>query len=510
MSLFANLDLSYVLSPEIFLIILLGTFIGILIGALPGMGAPLAVALVLPFAYKMTSLTAVMLLLSVYQGAEYGGSISAIVLGIPGTSAAAATVLDGNPMSKAGHPGKAIKISLLASTIGGIFGGLVLCFFTEPIGKFSLRFSAPDLAMLGIVACFAIIMLNKANFIKGMISIILGVMLSTVGTDVFTGTSRYIYGQPTLLDGINVVAIIVGAFAVPEMLNIISEELHTVYVTNIKSTKDKFGFKDTLRITKPLFSGSIIGTVIGIFPALGGAIAAWISYSFARKISKKPEEFGKGSAEGIAAAESANNAVVGGSLVPLLSLGIPGSASAAMIAAALMMFGIQVGPQLFNTDTKLLSGIYVGFFIGCIGLYVVGRLLTPVFVRVLEVRNEILVPLILLVSFIGIYASTKKFLYIWIAIVFGTLLFFLRKHEYPLAPITVSFILGSTIEKNFRRALDLSKGSYTIFWKTTTSKVIFVFTVLVILFPIIRALVTSIKNKKAGNAPAAEQGNRGV
>ena len=294
MSLFANIDLSYVLRPEIFLIILLGTFIGILIGALPGMGAPLAVALVLPFAYKMTSLTAVMLLLSVYQGAEYGGSISAIVLGIPGTSAAAATVLDGNPMAKAGHPGRAIKISLLASTIGGIFGGLVLCFFTEPIGKFSLRFSAPDLAMLGIVACFAIIMLNKGNFIKGMISIILGIMLSTVGTDVFTGTSRYIYGQPTLLDGINVVAIIVGAFAVPEMLNIISEELHTVYVTNIKTTKDKFSFKDAIHISKPLFSGSIIGTVIGIFPALGGAIAAWISYSFARRISKKPEEFGKG------------------------------------------------------------------------------------------------------------------------------------------------------------------------------------------------------------------------
>ncbi len=492
--------ISSILQPLNLVLCFLGCFLGLLIGALPGMGTTMAIALVLPFAYKLSPLTAILLLLCVYQGAEYGGSISAITLNIPGTAGASATVLDGHPMSKRGQAGQALRYSLVASTIGGLFGALVLAFLTEPIGRFSLIFSAPDLFMLGMIACFAVIMLATDNFLKGMIGIVFGLMLSTVGTDIFTGTPRYTYGLTGLYDGIYTISMICAVFAIPEMLDLVSSSLRTRYVSDAGNMKSHMGLKDYKRIAKPVACGSILGTVIGVFPALGGGVAAWMSYTFTKKTSKHPEEFGKGSPEGIAAPEAANNASVGGALIPLLALGIPGSTASAVIGAAFMMFGLQVGPALFSSSQELLNGIYYGFFISVIALYVLGRLLTPGFAKVVTVKNSILVPIILLFTILGIYAGDKDFLNLWVALGLGVLFFLFKKLDYPLAPMCIAFILGPVIEKNYKRSLDLSAGDISIFWQSTCSKVILAILVLIVLFPIVRAVLRSAKERQTDKA----------
>lgn len=481
------------INPATLLLCFFGCFFGILIGALPGMGPAMGVALVLPFAVKLSPLRAILMLLCVYQGAEYGGSITAILLNIPGTPSAAATVLDGNAMARKGQPGQAIRYSLVSSCVGGLVAAFALAFLTEPIGRFSLIFSAPDLFMLGLIACFGIIMLATENAEKGFVAICLGFMISTVGTDMFTGGSRYTYGNAGLLDGMDSIAIVVAVFAIPEMFCLISESLQIRYVTDTRNMNSRMCREDYRRIAKPVGIGSVLGTVIGIFPALGGAMAAWMSYILTKKTSKRPELFGTGIPEGIAAPESANNATVGASLIPMLSLGIPGSTPTALIGAALTMFGLKVGPSLFTSEPELLDGIYYGFFLSVIALYILGRLLTPFFSRVLVVENAILVPVILIFTIVGTYANDKDFLNLWVALVFGTVFFLLKLADYPLAPLCVSFILGPTVEKNFRRALDLSGGKVSIFWESTCSKVILALLAVTIMFPIMRAALKKIK-----------------
>lgn len=493
-------DILQLFQPLNLTVCAIGVFIGLLIGALPGLGTTLAIALVLPFTYKLEPLTAILLLLCVYQGAEYGGSISAITLGIPGTAGASATVLDGNALAKAGKPSEALHYSLVASTIGGLFGAVVMLFFTKPVGVFALRFSAPDYCMLGALACIAIISMSKGNYMKGLISITIGLLLSQVGTDVINGAVRFNFGRSELYDGVDTVCLIVAVFAIPELLCVICDELSTRYVSNLKQNKAHLTVKDYIPNAPVILSGSIIGTIIGIFPGLGGNVAAWMSYMFTSRTSKDPESFGKGNPKGICAPESANNASVGGSLIPMLSMGIPGSSAAALVGAAFTMQGIQVGPMLFNTDAELLYGIFFGFFLSVIFLYILGTLLTPFFSKILAVRNSLLVPILLLMCVIGGFATKKQFLQLWIALVLGVLFFFMKRCKYPMAPLIIAFILGPIIEKNFRRALELSSGSFSIFYKTTCSRVILVILLAFAVYPLVKVIRGRVKSKKAESA----------
>ena len=493
-------DILTLFQPLNLFLCFLGVFIGLLVGAMPGLGTTLAIALVLPFTYKLNALTAVLLLLCVYQGAEYGGSISAITLGIPGTAGAAATCLDGNALARAGRPSEALRHSLIASTVGGLFGALVMLFFTKPVGVFALRFSAPDYCMLGLLACIAVISMSKGNYIKGLIGIAFGLMLSLVGTDVINGAVRFNFGRSELYDGVDAVCLIVAVFAIPELLCVIADELNTRYVAASQKTKVHLKLKDYASNAPTVISGSIIGTVIGIFPGLGGGVAAWMSYMFTSRTSKDPDSFGKGNPKGICAPESANNASVAGALVPMLSMGIPGSSAAALIGAAFTMQGIQVGPMLFNSDPDLLNGIFYGFFISVIALYVLGRLLTPFFSRILVVRNSLLVPILLILCIIGGFVSKKQFLQLWIALALGVLFFFMKRSKYPLAPLIIAFILGPIIEKNLRRALTLSGGSFSIFHETTYSTVILVLLIGFTVYPLVKLLIEKLKGKKAAQS----------
>ena len=481
-----NYDFSQLLTVSNIAFVFVGSFVGLLIGAMPGMGTTLAIVLLLPFSYTMSPLAAILMLLAAYQGAEYGGSISSITLGIPGTPAAAATVIDGYAMSKNGEPGKAIGYSLFASTIGGLLGALALLFLTEPLAKFSLRFNAPDFCMLGLIAILAIITISSKQIVKGLISVFLGLILSTVGTDTFTGAARFTLGVSGLLDGVYNVSIAIGVFAIPEIISIINSGLPTKYVSRGKRMVGGLTAKEMAGVTPQVVSGSVIGTVIGIFPGLGGAISAWMALLFAQKTAKDPEKFGTGDPRGIAAPESANNACVAGSLIPELALGIPGAAAIAVIASAFMVHGVKVGPSLFTTDTNLLYGIYFGFFLSVVAMYILGRLMTPFFSKILSIEGSMLVPIIFIFLIVGAYASKRLFVHLWVAMVIGVVCYFLKQAKFPLPPIMIAYVLGPLIEENYRRSLDLSKGSFSIFVQSTCSKVIFAILVFVCIFPLLK------------------------
>lgn len=491
-----NYDFSQLFTVSNIVFVFVGSFIGLLIGAMPGMGTTLAIVLLLPFSYTMSPLAAILMLLAAYQGAEYGGSISSITLGIPGTPAAAATVLDGYAMAKSGEPGKAIGYSLFASTVGGLLGAFALLFLTEPLARFSLRFNAPDFCMLGLIAIFAIITISSKQILKGLISVFLGLILSTVGTDTFTGAARFTLGVSGLLDGVYNVSIAIGVFAIPEIICIITSSLHTKYVSDGKRMVSKLTAKEMTSVAPQVASGSVIGSVIGIFPGLGGAIAAWMSLLFAQKTAKDPEKFGTGDPRGIAAPEAANNACVAGALIPELALGIPGAAAIAVIASAFMVHGVKVGPSLFTTDTNLLYGIYFGFFFSVVAMYVLGRLMTPFFSKILSIEGAALVPIILIFLIVGAYTGKKLFVHLWVALIIGVICYFLKRAQYPLAPIMIAYVLGPLIEENYRRSLDLSKGSLSIFVQSTCSKVIFAALVLVCLFPLLKLLKRTVFKPK--------------
>lgn len=443
--------------------ILIGTFVGLLIGALPGLGSMVALVILLPFSFSLPPVAAILLLLATYQAAEYGGSISSIVLGIPGTPAAVATILDGHTLAKKNSPGKALAYSLTASSIGGLMGGLVLLFLSVPIGKLALNFSSPETFLIAVLGLMAVGGLSSADKTKSMISVVLGLMASTVGMDMFTGQLRFTFGQNGLLDGISIIALTVGMFALTEIFSMIGEGMGKRNVDKPVGISTKLKWQEFKKVLKTIFTGGGIGSIIGIIPGLGADTAAWISYTTAKRVSKEPETFGKGNPIGIAAPESANNSLVGSSLIPLLTLGIPGSPGIAIVMGAFIIHGIQPGPKLFDTESQLIYGILIGFLFTTVAMYFMGRLLTPMFARILIVPNYFLIPIILIVSLIGVYVSKSIQFDIWFALIIGVIFFVLKRLHFSLPSFILAFVLGPIMEENLRRALLVSDGSYLIF-----------------------------------------------
>ncbi|MFC4023506.1 tripartite tricarboxylate transporter permease [Oceanobacillus longus] len=474
--------------------ILLGTFVGILFGSVPGLGIALTLVLLLPITYNMEPVAGILLLLAAFQGAEYGGSISAIMLNIPGTGAAIVTTFDGHPLAKKSSPGKALGYSLVASTIGGLIGGIALIFLSVPFGKFALLIYDPEyflLALLGLIG--VIFMGTEKDRVKTVISVVLGLMAATVGMDLFTGASRFTLGQPALFEGINVIALIIGMFAISEVIVLISEELHKKFkAKDKKGLSTRMSFKDIKSVGKPTAIGSIIGVLIGIFPGMGSGTSSVFSYSIAKKISKSPETFGKGNPEGIAAAESANNATVGGALIPLFTLGIPGSVGVAIVMGGFIIHGIRPGPGLLQDDSNLVYAIFFGFLLTTLAMYLIGRLITPLFARIVTIPNSILIPAVLCVSLIGVYVSTRLHFYLWFALGFGLFSYVFRKLGYSMVGFIMAFILCPIIEKSLRRTLVLTDGSYSIFVTRGYSLAI----VLVILGVIVFFIIQWRKDRK--------------
>lgn len=485
---FLNFDFSLLATWEVFFAIVLGTLYGLLIGALPGLGSTVGIALLLPVTYSMSPLAAIIMLASVYQAGEYGGSISSIVLGVPGTPSATATVLDGSPMAKQGKPGKALGYSITGAAIGGSIGAVILLTLSIPLSTLAISFADPEFFLLGILGLVCVAGLSSKDLPKSIISVLLGLMLGMVGLDVATGAARFTYGSFALMDGISMVALLIGMFAVAEVFNMLGEDSKTRYVTNVKNVKTKISWKEFKGVRKTYLKSSLIGAFVGILPGLGAGPASWFAYTEAKRASKNPENFGKGEPDGIAAPEAANNAAVGGALVPLTTLGIPGSPATAVILGAFLIHGITPGPNIFENQPDLVYGIFWGFLFTAFAMYFIGKYTTSLFSRMLIMPAYMLSPIVLFIAIMGVYASRINLFDVWIAIAVGVAAYFLKKLDYSLPSIILAFILGPIIEESLRRSLLLSGGSVDIFFTRNYSLMIMGIIGLLIILMVLQAL----------------------
>lgn len=458
-----SFDITQILNPVCLLMICFGTLFGMLIGALPGLGPPVGVALLLPLTYTMDPIMAVSMLVALYQAAEYGGSISAIVLGIPGTAAAVPTLLDGKPMAQNGQPGRALGYSLYASSFGGMVGVLVLMTLTVPLAKFTYKLADPELFLIAVFGLLSITSLNEGKSFKVMSSILLGLLIGTIGLDTFTGIPRFTMGQPILYDGFDLIPMLTGLYAISEVLKMVLGNMGQRHVENHKNLHTHISLREFAQVLPTVIKSSVIGVIFGIVPGLGGGVASWVSYTEAKRTARDPESFGKGNPHGIAASESANNAVVGGALIPFLTLGIPGSPTIAIVSTAFIIQGIQPGPSVMTNHTNLVYGIFWGLLLATIAMFIFGRYTTSLWARVLVIPDYILAPMILIISLIGAYACRMMMFDVWVAIAFGVIGFFFSKLDFSVSGFTLAFVLAYMFEGSFRRSLMVSRGSYGIF-----------------------------------------------
>ncbi len=457
-----------------------GVIWGIFMGATPGFGSALGMALLIPFTFGMDPNMALPMLAGVYAGAIYGGGITAILIGVPGTSAAAATVLDGFSMTQKGESNRALSISVIASAFGGIFGGLILLFFAPILAKLTLLFGPAEYFILAVFGLTIIAAFSGDSILKGLIGGTFGLLLSTVvGLDPIDGENRLTFNSIYLYDGIPIIPLILSLFAFPRCMLMIRQNFRQGSITlrgGIGSSDPRISIKEMSRMWKTLIRSSIIGTAIGIIPAAGSNIACWVSYAEAKRKSKKPEMFGKGSPEGIVAAEAANNAVEGGSLVPLLTLSIPGNSASAVMLGALLIHGMVPGPDLFTKYasiiyTYMVAVIFCNFIMLAIGYYA-----SRYFARLSDVPLSILAPVMLLVTLMGSFATRQYVFDIWVTVILGTVCYLLTHAKYSMPSILLGFILGPIAERGFRRAMLISQGDWTIFFTRPICLILLVLT----------------------------------
>ncbi|KKK36900.1 hypothetical protein WQ57_16815 [Mesobacillus campisalis] len=477
---FLHFDVSILFTWSNLAALVIGTLFGMLVGAIPGMGATLAIVLLLPLTYIMDPLASILLLLATYQACEYGGSISAIVIGVPGTPAALVTAWDGYALAKQKSPGKALAYSLYASFIGGLFGALVVILLSDFLVKFALMISEPEYFWIALLGLLAVSALGTQDTVKSLISAVLGLMTATIGMDSFTGAQRFTLGQIELMEGVGIIALLVGMFAFTELFLMVNKDMKKRYVNESSELKTKLTYREFRSVLKPIGIGSVTGSVVGIFPGMGAGPAAWFSYSLAKVWSKTKSTFGKGNPEGIAAPEAANNAAVGGALVPLLSLGIPGSPSIAIISGAFIIHGLQPGPTLFKTEPDLVYGIIFGFLLTTIVMFVIGKYVTTLFARTTTVPNPILIPVVFALSIIGVYVSRSLHFDLWLALLIGIVSYIFIKLNFSIASFILAFVLGPIIEESFRRSLIISGGNFDIFYTRPFSIVLILITLIII------------------------------
>ena len=436
---------------------------GIMVGALPGLTGTMAMALLLPLTYGLASIPGVMLLLGVYCGSIYGGSITAILINTPGTPASAATSLDGYPMAQKGHGLRALHDALSASTIGGLFSCAVLLFAAPPIASFALKFGPAEYFALALFGLTIIASVGGKSQIKGLLMGFVGLLISCIGIDPMDGVSRFTFGINRMEGGIDTIPVLIGLFAITEIMAK-ARDMNKATGTAVKVEKEKTRFRDVLKYKMVLLKSSILGVFIGAVPGTGAAISSFLAYNEAKRTSKHPEEYGHGSEEAVVASESANNAVTGATLIPLLTLGIPGDTNTAVLLGALTMQGIAAGPQLFTLHGEWVYTIMLGLIVVNVFMYILGSGFTRFYAHITRIPYEILAAIVLTFCIAGAYSTNNRMYDIYIILIFGIVAYFLRRMDFQLVPILLGIVLGPLAEKNFRRALVLSDGSLDIFF----------------------------------------------
>jgi putative tricarboxylic transport membrane protein len=481
---------------------LIGAVLGIVIGAIPGLGSALGVALLLPLTFGMDPITGVIMLAAVYYGCMYGGAYSAILINIPGDSAAITTAFDGYPLTQKGKPGKALFSANMASFIGGTIGILALTFIGPALADLGLAFGPPEIALLILLALCSVGWLLGESPSKGVAATILGVMFATVGVDAMSGQARFAFGSDQLLSGLELIPMIIGMFGFSQVIVMISQKL------NVKETK-KLSFKESLlnrkdakRIAVPSVRSGLLGTFLGVLPGAGATTGGLLSYVMEKRIGKNKKEMGKGAIEGVAAAESGNNGAAVGAFVPLLSLGIPGSATTAILLGGLIMWGLDPGPLLFQSNPDFVWGLISSMYIGNIISLIAGLAFIPILMKVILVPNSLMVPIITVICIIGSYSVNNNMFDVWIMMFAGVVAFILQENDYPIAPLLLAFVLTPRLEMSARQAFNLSNGSLDIFVGSTISKIILLCITLFILAPLVLNVINKKKKDLKEDIPA--------
>lgn len=454
-----------------------GVLIGTVTGAIPGMTTPMGVALVLPFTFSLNPVTGILLLLGVYKGGLYGGSITAILIKAPGTPAAACTVLDGFPLAQKGEARKALDIALYASVFADFMSNLALILMAGFLASFALQFGPPEFFTLIIFALTIIAGVSGDRLALGVISACLGLSLATVGLDIIYGTERFIFQEYELMAGLNFIPVLIGLFALPEILNHftkpIFQDLESNKLQGIGAT-----FADFKRCFKSIFRGSLFGVILGAIPGIGGAPAAFLSYSEAKRTSKNGDNFGKGEMEGVAAAEAGNNGVAGATMIPLLALGVPGDVITAVILGAFMIHGLTPGPIMFQENIDMIYAIFIGIMLSSAYLFIIGKLSIKYISRISDVPNRILYPIVLVLCTYGAYAVNNNLFDVLVMLVMGLIGFLLLRLDIPTAPFLIAFVLGPLLEDNFRQSLLLSDGDPSILIRSPITMVFWALTLI--------------------------------
>ncbi|MCU9593237.1 tripartite tricarboxylate transporter permease [Caldibacillus thermolactis] len=473
-----------VLQPENILFVMFGGFLGTIVGMLPGLGPATAIAVLIPVTFGMDPTSALIFMATIYYGAMYGGSLSSILINTPGDGSAVAATFDGYQMAKQGRAGPAIAITAIGSLIGGAVAVIGFMVLAKPLASFALQFGPAEYFLLMLFTLSAVVALSTGNLVKGFISMGFGLMLSTIGIDLQTGVYRFTFDNVFLSDGIDFLVIIIGVYAIGEVL------YNYLTIDKPAGKKTKYGrvwiTKDDWKRSKwPIFRSSPLGFLVGILPGAGGSIASMMAYSTEKQLSKKPERFGKGAIEGLAAPETANNSAAVGAFVPLLTMGIPGSGTTAIMLGALIMLGINPGPLLFESDPNMVWSLVDALFLGNIFLFLINIYMVRVFVKVLDIPSKILYPIILVLAFIGAYTMNYAIIDFYILIIFGVIGLFMKLYDFPIAPLVLALIVGSQMEQNFRKSIVASDGSLDIFVGSPIAIVLLILTILSLIYPLI-------------------------
>ncbi|KGJ03691.1 putative tricarboxylic transport membrane protein [Paracoccus halophilus] len=496
MSMMDNLAAGFglVANFQAILSLLIGVVIGTIGGAVPGISVTMSVALALPFTFAMAPINGILLLLGVYKGGVFGGSIPAILIKTPGTPASSATVLDGYPMAEKGEAGRALGMALWASCTADMISNLSLILFAGFLASFALSFRPPEFFTLILFSLTIISGVSGKSMLRGALSAVLGLMLATVGLDLIYGTNRFTFGNPNLMGGLNFIAVLIGLFAIPEIMAVIwSPGDEHGRARGLGA--NRVSLADYRRCFKAILRGSTIGVILGSIPGIGAAPSAFLSYSEARRKSPHRENFGKGEIEGVAAAEAGNNGVAGATLIPLLSLGIPGDVITAIIIGAFMIHGLQPGPLMFVTNADLIYGLFIGLILSSVFLFVVGSAAIRVFKYVADIPRSILFPGVLVLCVYGVFAVNNTIFDIGVMFAMGAVGFLMLRNDIPAAPFLIAYILGPLLEDNFRQAMLMSGGSPWILFSTPITWIFWALTLFSIV-AIIRAAMTSNRQEQ--------------
>jgi putative tricarboxylic transport membrane protein len=469
----------------------IGVLAGIVVGAMPGLSATMAISVLVPFSFGFEPLVALGLMAGIYNGAMYGGAIPAVLLRIPGTPAAVATSFDGYPMAQKGEGGFALQVAVVSSAIGAVASAFALMLLTPPLSKVTLLFGPAEVFWVAVLGLCSIVFLLGGNIVKGLMSACFGVFISVVGADPIYGNDRFTFGQLELLDGVNIVILLVGLYALPPVIDLLESPLKMTDsgTDGLRTEPIWRSLPKMFRFWRTWLRSSFIGIWIGILPGAGGSMAAFMAYNEARRNSKTPETWGTGEPEGVAAAETSNSADTASALIPALTLGIPGTAVAAVMLGALLIHGLRPGPMLFRDNPDIVFGFMWQFLFSAILLvFLGGSLATNSFARLLALPRPLLGSVIIVLMVIGVYSIHGRMFGVYLMLGFGVVGLFMDRLKFPLPPVVLGLILGAFAEENLRIALRIGRGDWSVLFANTTSVVLVFITVAIVTAPLVRRI----------------------